>query len=163
MVKVKLQVFGATTHCRIRSLPSLSSPEVGDFPAGTVVSVTSLVNGFYRLADGRGYVLKYVEGAITWLRVGCVSDDVLGIDLACAEGMLMERLEASSAHKAYQLLCGMLKKKKFVDNQLLNLDMATLPPTISARLREVLLDETRVHESDREAFLYLLLTVSELS
>ena len=66
----KLKCYNGTTHCRIRNEPSLQSQEVGMLSTGCVVRVSGVVNGFFVLHDGRGYVKRSVDDALTWERLG---------------------------------------------------------------------------------------------
>ena len=153
-VKVKLQVYGASTHCRIRVAPSLDAPEAGDFVAGSVTEVTSLVKGFYRLADGRGYVKKDLEGAVHWVRVKDASDNAAR-DGTVVEAQFMELLEKCVVEKAYRLLCVVIKKGRSVDRHLHSAES----PSWSPKHRSGDTENDLVLGAHRDGYLYLLLKV----
>jgi hypothetical protein len=67
--RYRVKCSNTTTHCRIRAGPSLDSAQVGDMASGSESDMCGVVNGFFRLADGRGFMKQFVECAITWERV----------------------------------------------------------------------------------------------
>ena len=113
-VSFRLKCSSSTTHCRIRALPSLDSPEIGDIRNLTIVEVCGCINGFYKLANAPGYVKVKVEGAVEWERVvkesegnGCTvsnSPSVAGhesVSLSTLSSTISDYLQ----YKLYSILC----------------------------------------------------------
>eukprot|EP01041_Mallomonas_annulata_P002438 gene2438-4728_t len=114
-VRIRLHTNPPTTHCRIRALPTKNSSETGQISSGTVLEVTAVVDGFYRLADGRGYVLKDFEEGSRWdLEESKRERQRRGVDTSIAQSLFMESLETSLATKSYRVLCDIIEKRGVV-------------------------------------------------
>jgi len=112
------------------------------------------VRGFYRLADGRGYVKKDLEGAVHWVRVKEASISASS-EGSLAEAQFMEQLERCVVEKAYRLLCVVIKKGRSIDRHLHSSESPAWSPKhrIGDTEKELAL---AVH---RDGYLYLLLKV----
>lgn len=116
--RFKLRCTSGTTHCRIRALPSLESQEVGDLKNGSIIEVSSLINGFYRLSNGKGFVMSRVDNALEWIRlfdsdsasltVGKVFNYSTDHEGAEISKNLFNDLESISHANEYKLLCTLL-------------------------------------------------------
>jgi hypothetical protein len=105
-VQVRLKCFSGTTHCRIRSGPSLDSPEVGEVVNCSIVEVSGAVGDFYRLADGRGFVKVSIEHALSWERVDSqtVSKRTAQLSSEFIDQLLLSELDGMIGWGSYRFI-----------------------------------------------------------
>jgi hypothetical protein len=109
----------------VRAGPSLSAAEVGEIASGSIISVTGIVDDFYRLADGRGYVKRIVDNAISWERIERVDNFLYEMaqnngessrNNSDLEQLLMGSLEKDLETKLYTFLCELFERQTIVCN-----------------------------------------------
>lgn len=85
-VQYRLRCAPSVTKCRIRASPSLDSEEVGDVASCAIIEVSGAIGGFFRLSDGRGFVMMHAEQVYIYQRINRISQFYLYLLLRRSRG-----------------------------------------------------------------------------
>ena len=76
----------------------------------SIVEISGAVGGFYKLADGRGYVKMAVDGAISWEKVDTSNAPrrTAQLDVSFLDQLLMNELDSLVGWNCYRLLTALV-------------------------------------------------------